>query len=172
MGGKLPGVVRSDTLARQMRQQVAPYGSWTSPITAASIARGSVSLSAPEVAANAVWWIEGRPKEAGRQVVVRAELDGTGRRDVFGQAFSARSRVHEYGGGAFAVIGQAVVFSNDADGRVYRVTPGSEPLAITPEPSRPRGLRYADFAGGMFCVRESHEGDGEPVNEVVALRDG
>jgi hypothetical protein len=103
-----------------MNRTVAPYGSWASPITAESIARGSVTLSAPEVAANAVWWIEGRPTEGGRQVIVRAELDGSGRHDVFGEGFSARTRVHEYGGGAYAVVDGDVVFSNDADGRVAR----------------------------------------------------
>lgn len=158
--------------APAMRPRVASYGSWTSPITAGSIARGTVTLSEPELADGAVWWIEGRPTEGGRAVVVRAELDGTGRRDVFGDGWSARTRVHEYGGGAYAVIGGDVVFSNDADGRVYRVAPGGEPVALTPEPSAPRSLRYADFAIGIVCVRESHEGGGEAVNEIVALSEG
>lgn len=150
-----------------MTRQAAPYGSWASPVTAEAIARGSVTLGTPEVAANAVWWVEGRPTEGGRQVIVRSNLDGSDRRDVFGEGFSARTRVHEYGGGAYAVIDGEVVFSNDADGRVYR---GEEP--ITPEPSKPRSLRYADFSDGIVCVRESHEGAGEAVNEIVALRDG
>jgi dipeptidyl aminopeptidase/acylaminoacyl peptidase len=150
-----------------MTRQIAPYGSWASPITAETIARGSVTLGTPEVAADAVWWIEGRPTEGGRQVIVRAEIDGSERRDAFGEGFSARTRVHEYGGGAYAVVDGAVVFSNDADGRVYR---GEVP--ITPAPSKPRGLRYADFSEGIVCVRESHEGDGEAVNEIVALDDG
>jgi dipeptidyl aminopeptidase/acylaminoacyl peptidase len=150
-----------------MTRRAAPFGSWDSPITAESIARGSVTLAEPEVAANAVWWIEGRPREGGRQVVVRAELDGSRRGDVVGEGFSARTRVHEYGGGAYAVIEGEVVFSNDADGRVYR---GEQPL--TPEPSKPRGLRYADFAGNLVCVRESHEGGGEAVNEIVAIDGG
>ena len=160
-----------------MGRRTAPYGSWASPITAATIARGSVTLAEPELAADAVWWVESRPREGGRQVIVRAELDGSGRRDVIPEGFSARSRVHEYGGGVYAVVDGDVVFSNDADGRVYRVTPGGEATALTPEPSKPRGLRYADFApapGGspIYCVRESHEGDGEAVNEIVAIADG
>src|SRR3954453_20672671 len=129
-----------------MEPRVAPYGSWSSPITAESIARGSVTLTEPEVAANAVWWVEGRPLDGGRQVIVRAELDGSGRADVFGPGFRARARVHEYGGGVYCVLGGDVVFSNDDDGRVYRVTPGGTPQPLTPEPSKPRGLRYADFA--------------------------
>src|SRR3954451_10677680 len=91
--------------ARRMAPRVAPYGGWSSPITAESIARGSVTLAEPEVAANAVWWVEGRPLDGGRQVIVRAELDGSGRADVFGPGFSARTRVHEYGGGVYCVLG-------------------------------------------------------------------
>ena len=158
-----------------MERQVAAYGSWGSPITAKSIARESVTLSTPEVASNAVWWIEGRPSEGGRQVIVRAELDGSGRSDVFGEGFSARTRVHEYGGGAYGVVDGDAVFSNDADGRAYRVTPGGEPVAITPEPTKQRGLRYADFEfhrERILCVRESHEGEGEAVNELVVLGEG
>ena len=145
----------------------AAYGSWKSPITAESIAAGSVALGEPTIADGFVWWIEGRPMENGRQVIVRARPDGSGREDAIGPGWSARTRVHEYGGGAFTVVDGEVVFSNDEDGRVYR---GTEPL--TPEPSRPRALRYADFArwgDRILCVRESHEGEGEAVNEVVTL---
>lgn len=149
---------------------VTPFGAWKSPITAESIARGSVSLAEPELAGGRVWWIEARPSEGGRQVVVGAELDGSGRADAIAAGFSARTRVHEYGGGAFTVAGREVVFSNDDDGRVWR---GDEPL--TPEPAQPRSLRYADFAldgERIVCVRESHGGGGEPVNELVAIANG
>jgi dipeptidyl aminopeptidase/acylaminoacyl peptidase len=120
-----------------------------------------VTLAEPTLGGGSVWWVEGRPLEEGRQVLVR---DGV---DALGEGFSARTRVHEYGGGAYVVIGDKVVFSNDEDGRVYV---DSEP--ITPEPSAPRSLRYADFVahdGRIWCVRESHEGDGEPVNEIVSF---
>src|SRR4051794_38604189 len=144
-----------------------PYGSWRSPITAERIAAGSVRLSDPSIADGYVWWIEGRPLEGGRQAVVRARPDGSGPEDAFGPDWSARTRVHEYGGGSYALAAGELVFSNDADGRVYR---GTTPL--TPEPSQPRALRYADFeiAGDrILCVRESHEGDGEAIDEIVSL---
>jgi len=185
-----------------MRTNVAPYGSWASPITAKSIASGSVTLGEPTLAHQSVYWVEGRPTEGGRQVIVHAALDGNGRRDLLPDGFSARTRVHEYGGGAYAVLPDGgVVFSNDADGRVYRVagrtdgangdtdgadgdTDGAdgdtgsadagEPRALTPEAERPRALRYADFAADpdrdrVVCIRESHRGEGEPVNEIVAI---
>ena len=133
-----------------------------------------MSLSDPAIAGGFAWWTEGRPLEGGREVIVRARLDGSDREDVLPPGYSARTRVHEYGGGAMDVIDGDVVFSGDDDGRAYRLTPGGEPRALTPEPSRPRALRYADFAAGdrIYCVRESHEGAGEAVNEIVALSDG
>src|SRR6266704_2466946 len=100
--------------------ETAPYGSWRSPITAESIARGSVGLAEPELSDGLLWWIEWRPAEAGRYVVVRANPDGSGRADAIGADFSARTRVHEYGGGAYALAGSTLFFSNDSDGRVYR----------------------------------------------------
>jgi dipeptidyl aminopeptidase/acylaminoacyl peptidase len=157
-----------------MPTRAAPYGTWTSPITAESIARGSVTLAEPGLATGAVWWIESRPLEGGRQAIVRAAIDGGERVDAIPQGFSARTRVHEYGGGAYVADGDSVFFSNDEDGRVYRVDPREAPRAITPEPPEPRALRYADFAAApdgrrIYCVRELHTGDGEPVNEIVSF---
>src|SRR5436190_4421218 len=152
-----------------MAGQVAPYGTWASPITAQSIARGSVTPAEPALAAGSVWWLEGRPSEGGRQVLMR---DG---RELLPHGFSARTRVHEYGGGAYGVDERRFVFSNDQDGRLYEVAGEAEPQPITPEPAQPRSLRYADFfvAGdAAYCVRESHETDGEPANEIVRITDG
>src|SRR3954447_2576785 len=151
--------------------KVAPYGTWTSPITAERIARGSVTLAEPSLANQFVYWVEGRPSEGGRQALVRAALDGTGREDVTPEEFSARTRVHEYGGGAYAPLpGGGVVFSGDVDGRAY-ASSAHPPVALTPEPDSPRSLRYADFGPSpdgerIFTVRESHQGDGEAVNEI------
>jgi dipeptidyl aminopeptidase/acylaminoacyl peptidase len=146
----------------------APYGSWSSPITAAAVAESGIRLSEPVLAADgAAWWLEHRPLAGGRTVLVR---DGS---DVTPEAMDVRTRVHEYGGGAWLLDGDVAFFSNYADQRLYRVDPGSEPLPITPEPSEPAGLRYADgraTPGGrrIVCVREAHR-DGQVINELVAL---
>ena len=150
-----------------------PYGSWPSPITAESIARASVGVNWPELADGSLWWIERRPAEDGRSVVMRRRPDGSVA-DAIPPGFDARTRVHEYGGGAYTVDGDTLVFSNDSDGRLYRVDPGGDPVSITPEPAEPRALRYADGAvapgrGFQVWVRERHEGDAEPVNELVAI---
>lgn len=153
----------------------APYGGWRSPITAASIAAGAVPLTAPDIQDNTIYWLEGKPLEAGRIVVVRATLDGT-RTDLTPAPLNARTRVHEYGGGAYAVHDGAVFFSNFADQRLYRQDRGDEaPRAITPEPSLAAGARYADVTVSndgrtIICVRERHFDESpDATNELVAF---
>ena len=121
----------------------------------------------------ALWWLEGRPDEGGRQVVVRwTAADGAV--DVVPDGFSARTRVHEYGGGAFVVVDGEVWFSNQADQRLWRVRPGAgAPEPITPQPAEPAAVRFADGAplgdGRVAYVRERHLGDHDVVNDVVAV---
>jgi len=155
----------------------APYGSWRSPITAASIAAGGVSLSIPDVVDGDVYWLEGKPLEAGRVVLVRQAAHGS-RDELTPRPFSVRTRAHEYGGGAYAVHGRTVYFSNFTDQRLYRQDPGAAPRPITPEASVASGLRYADACLShdgslLICVRERHATDGsgasEATNELVAL---
>ncbi len=113
-------------------QRVAPYGEWASPITADHIVSHGVGLSAVALDGGDVTWTEGRPAEAGRVVVVRHAKDGTVA-DMNPPPFNARSRVHEYGGGAFLVHGGSLFFCNFADQRLYRQAPGGAPEALTPE---------------------------------------
>ena len=151
-------------------QTVAPYGSWGSPISSDLIVRGMVGLSGVAVDGEDVYWLEGRPNEGGRNVVVLRTSEGS-TEDVTPWPFNARSRVHEYGGGSFAVRGGEVYFSNFADQRIYRRSPGGEPLPLTPE----TGRRYADMTvdedrSRLIAVREDHGVAGrEPVNEIAAV---
>ncbi len=164
----------------------ARYGSWESPISPEDLVAGSVSLGDVRVDSEGrLLWAEGRPAEAGRVVIVRQESDGT-RLDLMPEGFNARTSVHEYGGGAWNVVGKTLYFANFADQRLYRVdlTAGQSatPQPITPEPAHPRGDRYADLTptlNGRFliCVRERHSGEPGPgpdgmveaVNELVAV---
>ena len=149
--------------------EIAPYGSWKSPITTALIVSGAVGLGQIALNGEDVYWVEMRPSEGGRMVIVRRGADGI-TNDLTPAPFSARTRVHEYGGGAFLVDEGMVYFSNFADQRLYRQEPGAEPKAITPE----EPLRYADGVfdaarGRIICVREEHTGEGEPNNTIVAV---
>jgi dipeptidyl aminopeptidase/acylaminoacyl peptidase len=153
--------------------ETAPFGSWRSPITAALVARAGTRLAEPLIGPDGgAWWLEGRPAEGGRTVLVRRRPDGEAG-DVTPEGFYVRTRVHEYGGGAWLLHGDTVFFSNFEDQRLYRQDPGQAPRPITPEPPAPAGLRYADGRATpdgrwIVCVRESHRGDGV-VNELVAV---
>ncbi len=78
----------------------APYGSWASPITATLVASGGVRLGQVAWSGNDLFWLEGRPDEGGRSVVVRRSADGTVA-DVVPEGYNARTMVHEYGGGSY-----------------------------------------------------------------------
>jgi dipeptidyl aminopeptidase/acylaminoacyl peptidase len=154
--------------------KVAPYGSWKSPITSDLIVAQSVGLSEIRLDKGGVYWLESRPHEAGRGVVVGGAPGGF--RDLVPKSLSARSRVHEYGGGAWTVSGGTLYFSNDADQRLYRLDPGAaEPSPITAEGAfrYADGLIYSDrldSGRAWIGVREDHSVAGsEAVNTIVRI---
>src|SRR5262245_48460221 len=105
------------------RKQILPFGTWPSPVSAALAARGSRRTGLLQAAGDAVYWSEARPEEQGRQVIIRAGPDGRCEA-ILPPPFSARSRVHEYGGGEFLAVGDTVCFVNDQDQQVYVLAPG------------------------------------------------
>jgi dipeptidyl aminopeptidase/acylaminoacyl peptidase len=156
--------------------KTAPYGSWKSPITSDLIVTQSIGLSEVRFDGKAVYWLEARPQEQGRNVVVCAGEAGASTTDIVPKAFNVRTRVHEYGGGAWTVALGGLYFSNFADGRLYRLGVGeSEPIPLTPAPLTPdRQWRFADGTidhgrQRWIGVREDHSGAGQPVNTIVAV---
>ncbi|MBD0370085.1 MAG: S9 family peptidase [Pyrinomonadaceae bacterium] len=152
-------------------KQVAPYGSWKSLITSELIVKGSIGLGQIALDGEDIYWIEGRPQEAGRNCIVRRAPDG-GIEDAIPRDFNARTRVHEYGGGDYAVSGGTIYFSNFADQRIYRKLRGNEePEALTPAVN----MRYADMIidaarNRLICVREDHtESEREAVNTIASV---
>ena len=152
------------------QKSIAPYGSWKSPITATAIASESFGLAQVAIDGDDLYWTETRPWEGGRSVIVRQSTDGE-TSDVTPAGFNVRNRVHEYGGGTFAVHDGVVYFTNDSDQRVYAHRAGEAPIPLTPDDSR----RYADLEfdqrhGRILCVCEDHsQPDEEPTNNVVAI---
>jgi dipeptidyl aminopeptidase/acylaminoacyl peptidase len=159
---------------------IAPYGSWISPVSSDLIVSSDISLEHPVLMGEDVFWIEGRPSEGGREVIVRRTPDGS-ITDVTPPPFNVRTTVHEYGGRCFAIDGGDVIhrmvyFSNYADQRIYVQRIGDEPRPLTPEGA----WRYADplldrVRNCLICVREDHtQGGVEAANTLVAidLRDG
>ena len=168
------------------QRKIAPYGSWKSPITSDLIVSQSIRLGggtfdgADISTVGAIYWAEGRPAEKGRNVIVKRTADGQ-TTEVNPAPFNARTRVHEYGGGAVtidngdAINNGGVIFANFTDQRLYRAAPGEVPQPITPETA----LRYADCIfdhtrNRLICVREDHTEDallnhGEAVNTIATV---
>ena len=137
--------------------QIVPYGSWQSPISSDLIVSESVRLSDVVLDGPDIYWVEMRPSEGGRSVIVRCAPDGR-LTDITPPAFNSRTRVHEYGGRSFAVNQAVVYFSNFSDQRIYLQKPESSPTAITTN----SGLRFADIIvdrlhPGLICVCEDDD---------------
>jgi dipeptidyl aminopeptidase/acylaminoacyl peptidase len=152
------------------RRQVAPCGAWKSPITSDLIVSDVVRLSDPVIDGTDIYWTELRPTEGGRIVLVKRTAAGT-KTDITPAGFNVRTRVHEYGGGAFVVRDGDVWFANFKDQRLYRQDHGGQPVPTTPE----RDLRFADSVvdsgrARLVCVREDHTVAGrEAENALVAI---
>ncbi|MDP1570897.1 MAG: S9 family peptidase [Vicinamibacterales bacterium] len=152
-----------------VRRTVAPFGTWTSPLSAVRATAGAIRFDHPVLDGDDLYWVEGRAAEGGRNVIVRHTADGR-LLDVTPPGFNARTRVHEYGGAAFTVHRGTVFFSNFTDQILHRHTPGGVPVPLTTP-----GARYADCSvdathGRLVCVREDHTaGTGEPSNAIVAI---
>lgn len=149
-------------------RKIAPYGSWLSPITADRIVESSFGLGQIALDGPDVYWNELRPAEGGRHAIVRWR--GGEVQDVLPAPFSARTRAHEYGGGAFTVVDGTLYFCHDADQRLYRLAPGDIPVAITPAAER----RYADMVvdrrrNRIVSVCEDHDAGGAPVNTITVV---
>ncbi|GMR20724.1 MAG: S9 family peptidase [Gammaproteobacteria bacterium] len=144
-----------------------PYGSWPSPFAANELAAGNIRLSLPCIENGNLYWLEQRPAEGGRTVLVCQTAQGE-RMDITPQGYDIRSRVHEYGGGAYVVHENEIVFVNAEDQCLYHQTVGRLPQAIT----KAGPHRYADLVFDaqrqlIWCIRESHEGEGEPGNCLI-----
>ncbi len=149
-----------------MTKQQAPCGTWTSPITAAVVAAGATPLASLMVDGANLYWLEGRASEAGRSTLMGANGELTP------APFNVRSKVHEYGGGAYTVADGVAWFSHHADSRLYRIEPGTAPEPVTAEGNH---HRYADFVidalrRRLVTVREDHSAGGHyPENTIAAV---
>ena len=142
----------------------APAGTWPSPITAARVAAGTRPVSAPRIVGGHVMWLQSLPEEGGRIAI--AAPAGI----VTPAPFNVRSRVHEYGGGAFVSDGRTIWFSHHADNLVYAQTAHTAPAALTHDSRQ----RHADLEvdarhGRLIAIREDHTAGGMPINTIVGL---
>ncbi|XP_022772827.1 uncharacterized protein LOC111315407 [Durio zibethinus] len=129
----------------------APYGSWKSPITADVVSGSSKRLEGTVVDSQGhLFWLESRPSESGRAVLVKeATKPGDEPIDITPKEFSVRTVAQEYGGGAFRISRDTVIFSNYEDQRLYKQSISSTdscPVPITPDYGGP----LVSYADGIF----------------------
>ena len=157
--------------------QEIPYGSWPSPISAASLVQGVSSVTGIVAEGQDIWWSESRPDESGRTAIVCA-ANGGPPREITPPDSNVRTRVHEYGGGAWWVHQSVLFYVEFSDQRLRKMTEGGDPIYLTPEPPTGQSWRFADgrvTPDGLWyiCVREVHhhldELTIEPDNQLVAI---
>lgn len=153
---------------------IAPFGSWASQIKAELLTSGNVRLSEARLFDGKAYWLESRPAEKGRSVLVECDLSGDRltRRDLIPAPLSVRSKAHEYGGGVYTVGQGYVYFVLAADQRIYRIATGG----AVPEPVTPEGpWHYADLQldtrrNRLICVLEDEsEAEREAVARLIAI---
>ena len=148
--------------------QVASCGSWKSPITSELIVSQTIGVGSVAVDRGDIYWLEKRPQQQGRNLLVG--FSDKGIKNFTPAPLSVRSRIHEYGGGAFVVGQNSIYFSNYQDGRIYQQVIGTKPYPLTEKLDR----RYGDIIidsvrNRLICVCEDHETEGEPQNSIVAI---
>lgn len=162
-----------------MTKTVKSYGSWASDLTPEAIAAGARRFGDVLGAGPYIYWSEGRPAEKGRQVIMRAGLDSAGHvtepaHDLLPAAYSARSRVHEYGGGEFLVSEKRVFFVNDKDQDVYELMVDAQGNGtcrkLTNEPAIRFGGAIHDAARNcLIAVAEREVAGAQPENLLVSI---
>ena len=152
-----------------MHRNIAPCGSWKSPITSELITTESVGLDQVKLCGDSIYWLERRPAESGRCVIVCNSKKI--RMDIIPPPYSSRSRVHEYGGGVYCVADQEIFFVNDSDQEIYRVARGATPKRLTHAPDcRFADLYFDSTHNRIICVCEDHSNaNTEPDNSLVAV---
>jgi dipeptidyl aminopeptidase/acylaminoacyl peptidase len=149
----------------------APYGSWASPLSAEALAAAGINFSDLRSASGRLYWVENVPARGGE---VGLFSYGAGKAEqVTPNGANVRTRVHEYGGAPFIVVGDSIYYSQLSDQRLYVLKHGGVPQAVTPP-----NYRYADCialagaakeAAALVCVREDHSDPAHVRNALVRL---
>lgn len=150
------------------------YGAFASPITSSLITAATVGLDEVHIDGADIYFVERRPSENGRSVIVCQKANGS-IADVTPPGYNVRTMAHEYGGGSYTVLHETVYFSNLADSSLYMMAPFTAPKRITYTDQ----MRYADLVvdhirNRLLCVREDHAKGSVVQNTIVSvnLQDG
>jgi dipeptidyl aminopeptidase/acylaminoacyl peptidase len=150
----------------------ADYGSWASPLSAEALSGGRVSFGDLRSVNGRLYWTETVPAEGGAFALFGMGGDAV-RTRISPQGTNVRTRVHEYGGAPFVVVGDTAYYSQFTDQRLYALKPGGTAVPLTPA-----GYRYADCTappaggvslGALICVREDHTDPARVRNALVRV---
>jgi dipeptidyl aminopeptidase/acylaminoacyl peptidase len=158
-------------------RQIAAYGQWPSPISAALVAAGASPLVQLVLGGNSgkdIFWLAGRASEAGRNTLLRQRQHADTIEELTPAPLNVRTRVHEYGGAAYAVDGENVYFSHFADNRLYVKRGEEDIVALTaPGPHRHADFVVDTYRQRLIGVRETHpsqdHGHVHPINSLCAV---
>jgi len=154
-----------------MRKKTAPCGSWCSPLSAKDLASASISFGDIVLDGEDTYWNESRPSEEGRSVIVCQRANGE-IYDITPEEFNVRSRVHEYGGGAFTAAEGNIYFVNNQDQQIYKQVQGNQsPVSVI---TARKNCRYADLQFDkqhkqLICIEEDHANEKQVINRLVAV---
>jgi dipeptidyl aminopeptidase/acylaminoacyl peptidase len=157
--------------------KISPFGSWISPIKASLIAEGTSRnpLSETFIENDQIYWIESRPSEKGRNVIVMKKPSKPNQ-DILPEDFNARNSVHEYGGGVYCVKDGIIYFTNWDDQRIYKIK-DNKITPITPKSKPNKSIRFADLiispdGENLICIMETHNNNSVDNEIVIIPTDG
>jgi dipeptidyl aminopeptidase/acylaminoacyl peptidase len=155
-----------------------PYGSWKSPIQAEDVTKAAVGFTQIATDGDDIYWVESRPNEANRHIVVKYNLNTKSKEDITPHGFNARTLIYSYGGGAVTVSNGIVYFSNFSplvganDQRIFRQQPGYEPVPITATVNKCYGdgvIYHGSEGDRLICVAEDFTLGGESLISLISI---
>jgi len=152
-------------------KKIAAYGTWTSRLTGEFVAGNSVKQGEPQWQGKSLYWLETRPAEKGRQTILCRSPDGS-IKELLPNPWSARTKIHEYGGGSFTVGDNKLFFVNGEDQQIYQLNQHDSTITslTSTESCRYGDLHYCAARQWLFAVCENHSGGShEPTNHLVRL---
>jgi dipeptidyl aminopeptidase/acylaminoacyl peptidase len=151
---------------------IAPYGSWASPLTAEALSSGRVNFDDLRSVNGRLYWTETQPSAGGISALFSSTPEAPATQ-VTPTGINVRTRVHEYGGAPYVVVGDTAYYSDFKDQRLYALKAGGSPVPLTPP-----GYRYADCTTppataasmpSLICVRQDHTAPPQVRNALVRL---
>lgn len=155
-----------------MNKTAVPYGFWPSEWSAEQAAAASRDFAELRTGHGGLFWIEYDPADARSTLWYWRDGQASCLTPL---GFSLRSRVYEYGGGAFCLTAQGIAFVNEADQQIYiQGLAQLTPVALTQNlECRYGDLQFDSHGKAIVALEERHDGESVEHRLVsLALDDG